>query len=390
MTRKQLRTWLPVSVIGVAAVITWGLLATRPQVVVDVRPPSAPLVRVVVVAVESIRLDVSTHGTVAPRTETDLIPEVSGPVVVVSPNLVSGGFFLQGDVLLEIDPRDYAAAVVRAGAVETRTRSELVRARKDLARRRSLHERGAASDSQVDDAVNAEHIADASLREARSALEQAERDLERTRVAAPFDGRVRDQHVGVGQFVNRGSAVARLYATDYVEVRLPIADRQLAFVDLPLARSFENAPRGPRVTLHANFAGGEYQWEGVIDRTEGEIDPRTRTITAVARVESPYEVSGGRPPLAVGLFVRAEIEGREVSEAILLPRSAVSARNRVWVVDASGTLRERSVDVIRAVEDQVVVRGGLVAGEKVVVSTLEAAVDGMQVEIASASHGHRS
>jgi RND family efflux transporter MFP subunit len=390
MTRKQLRTWLPVSVIGFAAVITWVLLATRPQVVVDARPPSAPLVRVIEVTLESVRLDVSTHGTVAPRTETDLIPEVTGPVVAVSPNLVSGGFFQKGEVLLEIDPRDYAAAVERASAAETRTRSERVRARKDLERRRGLHARGAASDSQVDDAENEENIADAALREARSALEQAERDLDRTRVMAPFDGRVRDQHVAVGQFVNRGSAIARLYATDYVEVRLPIADRQLAFVDLPLARSFESSPPGPRVILHANFAGGEHQWEGVIDRTEGEIDPRTRTVNAVARVESPYEVSEGRPPLAVGLFVRAEIEGRVVSEAILLPRSAVSARNSVWVVDPSGALRERRVDVIRAVEDQVVVRGGLVAGEKVVVSTLDAAVDGMQVEIASAAQGHRS
>jgi RND family efflux transporter MFP subunit len=390
MTRKQLRTWLPVGVIGFAAVITSVLLATRPQVAVDVRPPSAPLVRVVEVRFESVRLDVSTHGTVAPRTETDLIPEVTGPVVAVSPNLVSGGFFRAGDVLLEIDPRDYAAAVERARAAETRTRSERVRARKELERRRSLHERGAASDSQVDDSVNAEHVADAALREARSTLEQAERELERTRVMAPFDGRVRDQHVGVGQFVNRGSAVARLYATDYVEIRLPIADRQLAFVDLPLARSFENAPSGPRVILHANFAGGEHQWEGVIDRTEGEIDPRTRTVNAVARVESPYEASEGRPPLAVGLFVRAEIEGREVRDAILLPRSAVSGLSRVWVVDASGALRERTIDVIRAVEDQVVVRGGLAPGEKVVVSTLEAAVDGMQVEIASVAQGHRS
>jgi len=272
----------------------------------------------------------------------------------------------------------------------TRTRSELDRNRKDLDRRRSLHERGAASDSQVDDAENAERIAEAALREARSTLEQSERDLERTRVTAPFDGRVRDQHVGVGQFVNRGTPVARLYATDYVEVRLPIADRQLAFVDLPLARSFEDDTPPPRVTLHANFAGGEYQWEGVIDRTEGEIDPRTRTVNAVARVESPYESGEGRPPLAVGLFVRAEIEGRELRDAVVLPRAAVTGLGRVWVVDPSGALRERKVDVVRSVEDRVIVRGGLSPGEKVVVSTLDAAADGMQVEIASAPQGHRS
>jgi multidrug efflux pump subunit AcrA (membrane-fusion protein) len=140
------------------------------------------------------------------------------------------------------------------------------------------------------------------------------------------------------------------------------------------------------VRLHAKFAGGEHVWSGTVVRTEGEIDPESRMVHVVARVEAPYarEEAAGRPPLAVGLFVRAEIEGREVHGVVVLPRAAVHQNDRVWVVDAEGRLRERTVDVLRSIQDEVVVAGGLRSGERVVVSPLETAVEGMAVEPQSA------
>jgi RND family efflux transporter MFP subunit len=381
--RRRLRWALPVAVLAVSALGAWVLLATRPHVAVAPHERRAPLARVVEVELRDLRLSVSTHGTVAPRTESDLIPEVSGPVVQVAPQLVSGGFFEEGEVLLEIDPRDYEAALERARAALVRDESGHARAGKELARLRNLRKRGAASVAQLDDAENQERIGAAALREARAALGQAERDLERTRVRAPFSGRVREESVGVGQFVNRGAPVAKLYATDYVEVRLPIPDRQLAYLDLPLGRRGANGHGArPAVRLVADFAGSEHTWMGRIERTEGEIDARSRMVHAVARVEAPYEQDpvSGQPPLAVGLFVRAEIEGREIRGAALLPRSALHGQDRVWVVDGEGRLRARAVELLQARRDQVVVAGGLQAGERVVVSPLETAVEGMRVE----------
>jgi RND family efflux transporter MFP subunit len=388
---RRLRVAVPVALLALALVGRWVLVETRPPVEKETRERSAPRVRVLPVEPTTVRLDVSTHGTVRPRMESDLIPQVSGPVVNVSPQLVSGGFFRVGDVLLEVDDRDYQASLDRARAARVRAQSEYERAAKELERRRGLSDRGVASASQMDDARNAEQVRSAALREARSAVETAERDLERTRVRAPFDGRVREESVGVGQFVTRGSPIAKLYATDYVEVRLPIPDRQLAFIDLPLAGTAGAAAR-PVVHLHARFAGAEHVWTGTIERTEGEIDPQSRMVHVVARVESPYEPDGvpGRPPLAVGLFVRAEIEGRQVAGAVLLPRSAIHGGDRVWIVDAEGRLRERTVQVVRSVQDEVVVSGGLRSGERVVVSPLEAAVEGMIVETLSAPAEVRS
>jgi RND family efflux transporter MFP subunit len=403
MSSDRLRTLLPLLVLVLGAFGAWALLSTPPRVGVEERAPLTPQVRVLEVAPRMVKLRVQTHGTVAPRTESDLVPQVSGPITWVSPSLVSGGFFEDGEVLLRIDPRDYEAALERARATLVRTESEHDRALKELARRRSLQQRNAASTARVDDAENAERVAGAAMREARAALDQAERDLGRTRLRAPFTGRVREERVGVGQFVNRGSPVARLYAIDYVEVRLPVPDRQLAYLDLPLLRPGSGPSggrngrgeieKGPAVTLSANFAGAAHTWIGRVERTEGEIDARSRMVHVVARVEAPYEqaADGGRVPLAVGLFVSAEIEGREVPDAVVLPRSAVfeaaaedrggreAPESRVWVVGADDRLRARAVEVLHTHRDQAVIGGGLAAGQRVVVSPLETAVEGMAV-----------
>ncbi|MCH7709957.1 MAG: efflux RND transporter periplasmic adaptor subunit, partial [Myxococcales bacterium] len=281
MTEQRLRFWVPIGVIAGCSLIAAILIAVRAPIESSEILDIAPRVRVLNVSQETVNLTVETHGTVTPRTESELIPEVSGPVISVSPQLVSGGFFQKGDVLLEIDRRDYQTALDRAKAVRLRTRSEHARAKKELGRQEKLRASGAASQARFDDATNAAQIAAAALQEARALLEQAERDLERTRVLAPFTGRVREENVGVGQFVNRGNSVAKLYATDFVEIRLPVPDQQLAFLDLQLAGVAASDQTGPRVKLHASFAGGEYTWEGWVHRTEGEIDPRTRTGNVV-------------------------------------------------------------------------------------------------------------
>lgn len=381
---------LPVAVLLLGFLGALALMATKPGL--ETRPPEVPppLVRVVSVQPEARQLSVITHGTVAPRTETDLLPEVSGPVVWVSSALVSGGFFEAGEPLLRIDPRDYEVALEQRRASLARAESEHKRARKELVRRRGLAEREVASASQLDDALNAERVAAAALREARAVLEQAERDLGRTEIKAPFAGRVREERVDVGQFVNRGAPIAKLYAVDYAEVRLPVPDDELAFLDLPLLYRGESVDGdGPEVLLRARFAGSEHTWRGRIVRTEGEIDAKSRMVHVVARVDDPYgrTQDPSRPPLAVGLFVEAEILGKQAENVVVLPRAAMRDMDQVLVLDEESRLRFRRVEVLRTAHDQVVVRSGLAPGDQVCISPLEMVVDGMRVRDASAVRG---
>lgn len=343
-----------------------------------------PLVRVLEATEERIRLTIEAEGSVSPRVESELVPEISGRVISVSPSLAIGGFFKAGDELLKIDGREYQLAVIRA-------RAAIAQAELRVA---TEEQEGAVARAEWEDLSDGEPTplalripqlaeAKAALASAEAATEQAKIDLERTSVRAPFDGRVRRKQVDIGQYVQRGQSIATLYSTDVAEVHLAIPDQQLEYVDLPLAYVNADADdRQPRVVLSTEFAGNTYKWRGRIVRTEGEIDPETRMVGAIAQVQDPYAQAKNsrRPPLAVGMFVRAEIQGHTV-QAIVLPRTALRGADQVWIVNAQNQLEFRQLDILRLERDRVLVRGGIEPGERVCVSNLEVAVEGMEVRV---------
>ncbi|MAJ61266.1 MAG: hypothetical protein CBC48_15720 [bacterium TMED88] len=370
--------------VGVAGV--FAILAMRPTPEERPQVKRAPLVEVMSVEPGPYEFVVRAHGTVVPRREGDLVPQVSGSVQWVSPALASGGFFGEGEPLLRIDPADAEVAVESARASVARAQSEAQRARRELSRQRTLAQRSVASQTNLDDALNAERVAAASLREAEARRVQAERDLSRTEIKAPYAGRVRSADIDVGEFVARGTSVAKIYAVDFAEVRLPIPDSDLGFLDLPLGGGPGGGEAdGPRVLLRAQFGGEEQMWEGRVVRTEGEIDPRSRMVHVVAEVEDPYgrqlasAGSGSSTPLAAGLFVEADIYGRRVERASELPRIAVRDDATVFVVNEDNVVRERPIEILRTQSDRVIVGGGLRAGERVAVGLSEVVVDGMTV-----------
>lgn len=374
---KQYLLSLAVIIVGVG--IAGLIIATGPKLDPQPPTPNAPMVRAATAVQETVQLSAITHGTVLPRTESELVPEVSGRVIAISPNMVSGGFFRKGDLLLEIDPLDYEVSLEQAKAALSSTRSELTNAKKAHERQLDLAKRQSTSQSQKDDALNRLRLAHASLREARARLMRAERDLQRTRVIAPYDGRVRNEKVDIGQFVNRGAPIANLYATDLAEVRLPLHDEELAYLDLPLAGTpFNN--REPTVVLRAQFAGQQHTWEGRVVRTEGELDPRTRMINVIAQVEAPYEQTENRPPLAVGLFVEAEIIGHLVNNIFVLPRSALQPNEQIYVVGNDNRLQFRDVTILRSVDENVYITDGIRPGELLCLSPVNNAVPGMLVQ----------
>jgi RND family efflux transporter MFP subunit len=382
------RYLLPLGALAIGAAFAAIIIGSTESPETTPEEAPAPLVRTVTVQLETFVHRVFTHGTVKPRTESDLTAEVAGRVIWISPNLVSGGYFEKDEALLRIDPHDYEVALERARANVTSSESQVKLTVKELARQRKLATRSVASEANLDAAINAERGASAARRVARAALKQAVRDLARTEIAAPYEGRVREETVDVGQWVSRGSPIARLYAVDYAEVRLPVPDAQLAFLDVPLsvART-EGSGEFPEVRLRAEFAGAPRVWSGRVVRTEGEIDAQTRMIHVVARVDDPYrrnapEAASDGIPLAVGLFVEAEITGREARDVVVLPRAALRDGDRVFVIDADERLRFRDVDVVRRQRDRAVIGAGLASGEQVCISPIVAPVDGMRVRIA--------
>ncbi len=352
------------------------LMATAPVLEPTAREPVYATVRIKEVTPEAVQLKVHSQGTVMPSTESQLIPEVSGRITWMSPNLVAGGYFKAGDLLARVDDQDYRNTRDRAKATLGRAEAEQQHARFEYKRLQSLAERKLTSRSQLENALRALRVAEASLQDARVNYEQALQNVERTEIKAPFTGLVRMENVDIGQFISRGAAIATLYASDLVEVRLPIADRQLAFLNLPATLRGE-LPEAlqPSVSLSTEYAGQKLTWQGKIVRTEAEIDISSRMVQLVARVPNDPQ----NAPLSVGLFVEAEIEGLSAENIVVLPRSAMRNNNQVLVVDEENKLRFRPIEPLRLYQDDVLIKDGLLSGDRVCISPLQTAVDGMIV-----------
>ncbi len=388
---NRLKVLLPGLVVVVGAIGAYTLYASKAKPETKTPTESIPLVRVMPVELQQLRLSVNSQGTVSPRTESVLASEVAGRVIWVSPSFVSGGFFERGELLVRVDAEDYREAVVRARAsvtqAELRLASEVAEA--ELARK-EWEQLGEGEASPL--TLREPQLADAraTVEASIAALGQTERSLERTKILAPYAGRVRSANVDFGGWVAPGSSLATIYAVDLAEIRLPIADDQLAFLDLPLGyRGERRRGKPPEVILHAEFAGRTHEWRGTIVRTEGEIDPKSRLVHAVAQVDNPYGrgPDPDRPPLAVGMFVEAEILGRVAEDVAVVPRAALRGKDRILIVDEDDRLRFREVDVLRSTREEVIVRSGLDQGDRVCLSPLSAVTDGMRVKPADRSTG---
>ena len=373
MMRKLI---IPALVIIASILAAVTLMATNPQLELDVPAPVPPTVRVVYIEPKSIQLTVQSQGTVEPNTESELIPEVSGRVIWMSKSLVNGGYFEKGAVLLRLEDDDHRSSLRRAKASLTRAEAEYQHARFEYQRMQSLEDRQLASRSQIENTLRASRVTEATLQEARESYAQAVRDLERTQLKAPFTGLVRHESVDIGQLVGRGSAVATIYASDQAEVRLPIADRQLAFLNLPVGHRGElPLDQQPNVRLSTEYAGRMLEWSGKIVRTEAQIDTSTRMVHVIARVINEDQVT----PLSVGLFVKADIEGLLVDDVVVLPRNALRTGNRVLVVDDDNKLRFREIETLRFYHDDVFIKAGLQPGERVCISPMQTPIEGMTV-----------
>ena len=367
---------IPVFILGIFLFLAATLMATAPVLEPSSVERLATTVRVVEIQPKSVQLKVNSQGSVMPSTESQLIPEVSGKVSWMSPNLVAGGYFDDQEILIRVDDTDYKTKLDRAQANLARAEAEQQHNEFEYRRMQSLVKRNLVSRSQLENSLRAYRVAEASLQDATANFNQAEQDLARTQIRAPFAGLVRSENVDIGQFVSRGSPIATIYAGNQAEVRLPIADRQLAFLNIPVSIRGEIPQEfQPEVTLTAQYAGQILEWKGNIVRSEAEIDVSSRMVQLVARVES----SSNPVPLSIGLFVSAEIEGLAADNIVVLPREALRNNNQVLVVDKENRLRFRKIDTLRLYQDDLLIKSGLEAGERVCVSPIQTVIEGMKV-----------
>lgn len=357
--RKTIRILLPVCILAACGRWVIWLMSNPPDQERVIAPIS--LVRVEGTTLKKIRykIRVQSQGTVHPRTKSTLLPEVAGRVIELSPSFRPGGFFEKDAILMRLDPTDYQTAITIAKAEvaqsEVAVIEEKARAQQATENWKALGRSG--TPSSLVSRTPQLALAEANLAAAKARVTQAERDLERTWIKAPYQGQVLEQNVDLGQFVSQGTVLGTIFAVDYVEVRLPLPERESQFLKLPQPFRDRADDAMANVELRVSTAGRAAVWSGKIVRLESSIDQQTRQSVAVAQIIDPYGSNKGSDlPLTMGSFVQAEIEGDPIDDVYVIPRQAVRAGNEIILIERpQNTLRRVSVQPLVSNEKHIVI-----------------------------------
>ncbi len=373
------RILIPILIIavGYGAWLWIGRPAPKP---VPVRQPPAEIrAEVVELKRQDYQVMLDSQGVVRAHHTTTLTPQVPGKIIELSSKFEDGGFFKQNEVLVTLDPADFEAAVVTAEAALARAEATL--AQEDArAKQAKLNWDDIGYDEAPSDLVlRVPQLkeARANVDAARGAVEQARRNLERTRIRAPFDGQVKVRNVGLGQSVGSNTNLGELFTTDLAELRLPLSPNQLAFVDLPTT----DADRPAEVLLRdaLDTRADPFIWKARIVRTEGALDEVSRELFTIARLDDPFGLQSNHPPLRIGQPVRAAIAGKLLTNVIVIPRHCLRGVNVIYLVNQDSTLARTQITPVWSNATDIVVATGLEAGQRLVVSRLTYAPDGAKV-----------
>lgn len=374
MLAKPIFRWLlPFVVVGGSYAGYAAIAATAPEKEPTKTEVGEPTVHTSSLFPTDHKVVITSHGEMVPFEKTHLAAQVSGEVISWHPNFVTGGIVKRGEVLFTIESDNYEAAVLQAEAGLASARATLIEeeAKAEVAKRQARK----LSDKQVTDLyLRKPHVlsAQAQVKSAQAALKRAKRDLENCKVIAPYDALVVEREIGVGQFVSSGSRVATLNNIEVAEIHVPIAGFDSAF--LPESVSELRATVTQQGILSTTR-------EGVVVRDLGMIDSATRMINMVIQVRDPYGLDNKQPPIKFGSYVEVSFTGKELKHIYRLPQELVKNRT-VWVVNEENELQPRTVNVLRAEGEFLLVGEGLEQSDKLVLTLPEYPQKGMAVQVA--------
>lgn len=384
-----IRRLMPLLVLLAGTLIAFAIYSNKPEAKHRPVRPKTLTVEAIAVKPQDFSVTIRAQGSVEARTTSTLIPRVSGEIVKVSSTFRPGGFFEAGDVLVTIDPTDYQLAMKSSQAAMAEARfnlqEEQARAEQAIDNWKRLGRTGVANDLVLRKPQLAR--ARASVESAEAQLQRAQLDLKRTQIVAPYVGRILEQFADIGQYVSPGNEVAKIYAVDYAEIRLPLTEKQRGMLALPQpyrGESGQTTQSAPKAIITASISGNKHTWTGKVIRTEGSIDRSTRQIFVVVQVDNPYgRQKPERPPLEIGRFVTAKIQGKVFHNVFVLPRTAVQGQNTIMIVDKNSLLQRRQIAVLWETQDAIVIRGGIEEDERLCTTYVPFVANNVKVAVAS-------
>lgn len=386
MSKKTtvLKIIIPFIVIITGILIMVTLVKSRPEPKKEARKDPGILVRVIKAEKIDREVIVKSTGTVEAAQEVSVIPQVSGRIVYVAPDLDVGGFFKTDEILFKIEDTDYRLALERAKASRAKADYDLATIESQASIARSEWERMNRDNQTPPNPLvlykpqlkNAQ----AALASAEAAVKQAEIDLERTRIRVPFNSRVRSENIDLGQYVTSGQSVAVLAGTDAAEIMVPLPLDDLRWLEIPRYGKTQN---GAAASVYLDMRGEKYKWKGRVVRSTGEVDTKSRMMQLVVQVDDPYGLKvkkdTSHPALALGTFVDVHLRGKMLRNVFVIPRIAFRDNSTVWIMDSNQKLLIRNVMPSRIEREEVIISEGLENGEMIVATNISGAADGMKL-----------
>lgn len=374
---------VPLIIILASFVIMKILIADRPEPKKEIRRDPGILVQVMKAEHNDIEVVIHGTGTVASAEEISIIPQVSGRIIYASPNLDVGGFFKTGELLFEIEDTDYRLALERSLSVKSKTEYELatIESQAQIARAE-----WARINRNNDIPPNPLVLYEPQLKSAKSTLasavasvKQAKLDLERTKIKSPFNSRVRSENIDYGQYVKNSTSVAVLAGTDTAEISVPLSLDDISWLRVPRRAKTAN---GSPATVFLNIRNRQYEWQGSVLRSTGEVDTRSRMIKLIVEISDPYGLSrkdSQHPPLAVGTFVNISLKGKKLKDVFVIPRMALRDDLTIWIMDKDSNLLIKKITPVRIEKENVIVSEGINDGDLIILSNISGAANGMKL-----------
>lgn len=383
----KIKKLLPIIVLS-ALVFAAYVVTSNPPSAKRGRPSDTPQLNVQVQKLtrSDLAVSIDSYGTIQPRTQSVLLPQVSGQIISISPKFRAGGFFEQGDILLQLDQRDLLAEVKIAQASLFTAQQNFSEEQARVEQAKQDWQRLGNSEQAPDLVLRKPQLlaAQASVYSAQASLTKAELAVERSNIVAPYTGRILSKSVDVGQVVSIGTELAEIYAVDYVEIRLPLKNKDLPYMLLPENNRFQKASleQQPAVTIYSDLAARQ-SWKGRVVRTEGAFDEASQQLFVVAQIDDPYgENEGNGLPLKIGQYVSAKIAGKTIKKALSIPNRAIYQGSYVYIVDGN-VLKRKNITIAWQSEDVAVIATGLAAEQLLVLTPLGQVTSGTVVNISS-------
>ncbi len=356
--------------------LLWLLGQVQPDPVEDA---PAPDVIVEILTPKDFQIQISSNGTTTPLTQTVLTAEVGGEVIYRSKKFSEGSSVIEGEILAKIDDTDlqlqYKNALLQLANAEVQHSLQLAEAEIAKEAWEKIGD-GVASDLTLKKPQLKQ--AEALLEVAKAQVSSAKNKLNKTEIVAPYAGRIQSVNIDLGTTIIPGQPVGALYTSSEIEVTLAVKDNDLQFLSIPMDGRKLDPSEQALVEIRSFYKGKNQTWIGRLERVDGIIDPVTRMINLIAVFKNDF-IETDKPNLPIGLFVEAQIDGIILKDIYSIPINAISENNEVYFVNNDNELESRQLSILKKYSDFVIVKDGLKAGERIVISKLSTASNGIKV-----------